>query len=226
MNDQFNLKIKTPCSEDFDKFTPTRKGGYCGSCKKEVIDFTKMNSQDIINYFQSNETQNICGRFKDQQLRTYDHSIQKKRNFNLISGLGLAFITLFSFSKGYAQNVKKQTTSLDENPPKLQEVANKKNITVKGTVKEGDMPLPGVTVVLEGTTIGTTTDFDGNYKFPEKLKKGDILVFSSLGMNSKKVAIQNKNSDLNIFLEVNLEMDSCVLVGKVAVKKIYESKKD
>ncbi len=226
MDNKFSLKVKTPCSESFDGFSSTKKGGYCSSCKKEVIDFTKMPPQEIINHFQNNETLITCGRFNSQQLKTYNHNIQKRNKISFISGLGLAFITLFSFSKGYAQNTKKQATALDENPPRLQDTNNEKNIIVKGTVSESQLPFPGVNIVLEGTKIGTTSDFDGNFKFPEKLKKGDVLVFSSIGMNSKKVVIQNKNLDLNITLQVNLEMDSCILMGKVAVKKVYNSKKE
>ncbi|WP_025739916.1 carboxypeptidase-like regulatory domain-containing protein [Aquimarina pacifica] len=225
MNNQISIKIKTPCSENFDNFSSTQKGGFCDSCKKEVIDFTKMNSQEIINHIQLSKTQNTCGRFNIDQLTTYTNIPPEKRKLRLISKLGIAFIALFSFCKVHAQNIKIPTKELGKNPTKIQDSIQEKNIVVKGTVNENGTPLPGANVILEGTNIGVTTDFDGNFKFPEKLKKGDVLVFSYVGMNAKKVVIQDKNSAQDITLQVNLKMDSCVLMGKVAVKKVYTSKK-
>lgn len=81
--------------------------------------------------------------------------------------------------------------------------------------------IPGVNVVLEGTDIGTITDFDGNFEFPQKLKKGDVLVFSCVGMASKKVKIENKTSAANISL--NMQLDTVIIMGEVAVKEVYKS---
>ena len=81
--------------------------------------------------------------------------------------------------------------------------------------------IPGVNVVLEGTDIGTITDFDGNFEFPQKLKKGDVLVFSYVGMASKKVKIENKTSAANISL--NMQLDTVIIMGEVAVKEVYKS---
>ena len=46
MNSKINISIKKPCSENFNNFQNTTKGGYCSSCKKEVTDFTAMTDQD------------------------------------------------------------------------------------------------------------------------------------------------------------------------------------
>ncbi|GBF18329.1 MULTISPECIES: SusC/RagA family TonB-linked outer membrane protein [Arenibacter] len=72
---------------------------------------------------------------------------------------------------------------------------------VKGKVTDSSLgdPLPGVNVVIKGTTTGTTTDFDGNYElsvdnFPS------ILVFSSLGYASKEMQLSGP-STLNVALD-------------------------
>ena len=72
---------------------------------------------------------------------------------------------------------------------------------VKGKVTDSSLgdPLPGVNVVIKGTTTGTTTDFDGNYElsvdnFPS------ILVFSSLGYASKEMQVSGP-STLNVALD-------------------------
>ncbi len=223
MTNQFSLKISSPCSENFDRFITTRKGGFCDSCTKEVIDFTSMNSQEITTYFQNHATQNTCGRFKNKQLTTYTPTIIKRRKVNRLHGLGFALLTLFSFGKIRAQDIKTQTNAPDKTSPNYQDSIQEKNITVKGTVTEDGIPLPGASVVLNGTTIGTSTDFDGNFEFPEKLKKGDVLIVSYIGFNSKKIVVQNENSAQSVTMEVNLKMDACILMGKVAVKKVYKS---
>ena len=61
-------------------------------------------------------------------------------------------------------------------------------ISVKGTVTdESKLPMPGVSVVVKGTTHGTSTDIDGKYEL--QAKAGDVLEFSSVGYTaqSKKV---------------------------------------
>ena len=63
--------------------------------------------------------------------------------------------------------------------------------TVTGTIKDTNgIVLPGVNVILEDTTKGTATDFDGNYSV--NAAPTDILVFSFLGYQTKKQVVGNK----------------------------------
>lgn len=61
--------------------------------------------------------------------------------------------------------------------------------TVTGTVMDADLnsPLPGASVVEKGTSNGTTTDFDGNFKLKTKKASGE-LVISYVGFSSKEMA--------------------------------------
>ena len=59
-------------------------------------------------------------------------------------------------------------------------------------------PLPGVSVLIKGTTQGVSTDFDGKYTI--KVKNGDILEFSFLGMKIKQVKV-NGQKVINVVLE-------------------------
>ena len=54
--------------------------------------------------------------------------------------------------------------------------------TITGTVSDESGPLPGVSVLIEGTTTGTETDFDGNYTL--SASSGDVLRFSFVGMTT------------------------------------------
>ena len=55
--------------------------------------------------------------------------------------------------------------------------------TVSGTVTDqGGLPLPGVNIVVEGTTTGTQTDFDGNYSI--MAAQGETLLFTYIGQKA------------------------------------------
>ncbi|WP_178984621.1 carboxypeptidase-like regulatory domain-containing protein [Winogradskyella helgolandensis] len=225
MQNQFNLDIKTPCSENFNQFSPTEKGGFCSSCEKEVIDFTQMNAEEIIVFLKNKSTQNTCGRFNKNQLGEYTKKPNNNKRLSFLSGIGLACVALFSSFTSQAQNTS-NTIEPKQNTSEIKATKFEKNIIAKGNVTEGDSPLPGANVVLQGSTVGIATDFDGNFTFPEKLKIGDVLIISYLGFESQKVVIENKNSASKIELNIDMKVDSCMILGKVAVKEIYKSKRD
>ena len=79
MNNRLHLNITTPCSKNFDQFSSTVKGGFCGSCQKEVIDFTIMSTSEIITFFNHPATQNSCGRFHYNQLKTLENKSKKTK---------------------------------------------------------------------------------------------------------------------------------------------------
>lgn len=223
MKNQFNISITSPCDENYDNFTPTSKGGFCSTCTKEVIDFTAMNSDDIATFFSTQSAKNTCGRFKSSQLKTYEVPLQKRSYKSMITTLAMAVLGLFAFQKAEAQNTNNSGKTVINTQSTYQE----KTITVKGTVKENGMPLPGVDIYLAGTAVGTTTDFEGNFKFPQKLKKGDVLVFNYVGFKTQKVTVDTTIDPMHVALDLNLkELDEIVIVGKVATKKVYKSKQD
>lgn len=219
MNNAIKLDIKSPCSEDFNQFKPTTKGGFCATCTKEVIDFSKMNSEEIINYFNTKNTTNTCGRFKSEQLTT--HQIPVKRNkLSWLTGIGLACLSFFSFVTANAQVKTTENNTIES-------AKENNSFTIKGVIlDENKLPLPSATILLEGTSIGTTTDFEGNFEFPKKLKKGDVLQISYVGYEPKKVVIDGKSKDQTIQLNINMNVGSVIMMGKVSSKKLYKSKKD
>ncbi len=90
-------------------------------------------------------------------------------------------------------------------------------ITGKVTDSAG-LPLPGVSVIIKGTTKGVITDFDGNYtlsNFPEDA----TLQFSFIGMKTQEVLVANKTK-LNITLSTSVEsIDEVIVVGYGTQKK-------
>ncbi|WP_225443944.1 SusC/RagA family TonB-linked outer membrane protein [Echinicola arenosa] len=93
-----------------------------------------------------------------------------------------------------------------------------KEVTGVVTDEEG-VPLPGASVLVEGEpNRGTVTDIDGTYSID--VVEGNVLIFSYIGFNSKKIVIGNQ-SQINVVLEVNAEsLEEVVVVGFGEQKKI------
>ena len=84
-------------------------------------------------------------------------------------------------------------------------------ITGKVLEQETSEPLIGVSVSVENSTKGTITGLDGSYSVPAK--KGDVLVFSYIGMITQKVTVQNEKV-INVHLSQNENMlEELVVVG-------------
>lgn len=60
--------IPQPCYEDWNAMTAKEKGRHCDVCAKVVVDFTKMNDAEIIDYLQEHQNQRTCGHFRNEQL--------------------------------------------------------------------------------------------------------------------------------------------------------------
>ena len=87
-------------------------------------------------------------------------------------------------------------------------------VTLSGTVRDKDgQTLPGVSVVIKGTSLGGATDIDGKYRFTVPLAKDMILVFSFVGMETKEVVYKGE-STLNVTLNSDItEMAEVVVTG-------------
>lgn len=94
--------------------------------------------------------------------------------------------------------------------------------SISGTVfsTADNQPLPGVSVLIQGTSNGTQSDALG--KFQISAKEGDVLVFSFIGMITQQVKVKNKTS-LEVFLEENVnELQEVVVLTALG----FERKKD
>tara|TARA_R100001369_G_scaffold90443_1_gene129477 strand:+ start:1169 stop:4186 length:3018 start_codon:yes stop_codon:yes gene_type:complete len=90
--------------------------------------------------------------------------------------------------------------------------------TVTGTVTDATdgSPLPGVNVLVQGTTTGSQTDFDGNYSI--EAASGDVLVFSFLGMKTQSVTVGASNT-INVSMQEDAEQLGEVVVTALGIKR-------
>jgi hypothetical protein len=78
MSKKLQLQIPTPCHENWDDMSPVKKGRFCSSCQKQVVDFSRMSDREVAMFFKKPSTGSVCGRFMEDQLNK-DIEIPKKR---------------------------------------------------------------------------------------------------------------------------------------------------
>ena len=131
--------------------------------------------------------------------------------FLMKAGLSLLFAALLPLS---ANAVHKADASAS-----VEGVEQASGFVVKGNVIDDTKePLIGVSVMVEGTSIGTTTDFDGNYelKIPDGKK---TLVFSYIGYSDQKIPVKGRNQ-----IDVTMSEDEQVLAEVVVTAMGIERK--
>ena len=92
------------------------------------------------------------------------------------------------------------------------------NLKVNGTVlsEESGQPIPGVSIVIKGSSIGTSTDFDGLYTI--NVAKGETLVFSYIGMEEIEIIVSTASNNV-LMKESVTGLDEIVVVGYGTAKK-------
>ena len=93
--------------------------------------------------------------------------------------------------------------------------------TIKGVISNDQGPLESASVVLKGTSTGTSTDAKGEFTFPKPLNTGDVLVITFLGFEAQEVKIKEGVS----FLKLALTEDLIEFTGALNTDKPYKSKR-
>jgi TonB-dependent starch-binding outer membrane protein SusC len=93
------------------------------------------------------------------------------------------------------------------------------NVKLSGQLNDqAGMPLPGVTVVIKGTTSGTVTDTNGKYLLETSQLKGTI-VFSFIGMSTEEIPFNGTGTYNMVLRSSSVDLDEVVAIGYGTVKK-------
>ena len=97
-------------------------------------------------------------------------------------------------------------------------IAQNKELSITGRVVDDlNEPLPGVSIVIKGTSKGTVTDIDGVYTL--HASSTDILVYSQVGMSSKEVLVKDQTT-INVILKEQItNLDEIVVIGYGTAKR-------
>ena len=92
-------------------------------------------------------------------------------------------------------------------------------ITVTGTVVDTEgLTMPGVNIIVKGTTTGVITDIDGNFRISVP-DKNSVLVFSFVGYTAQDIVVGNQ-TNIKVTLQADaLELEDVVVVGYGVQKK-------
>lgn len=229
MKKNISISVPNPCSEQWSNFTSTSTGGFCSSCSKNVIDFTKMGDDEIRDFF-NNKPAHSCGRFRSDQLKDYTYSepIKIHSGYALLKAGFVSLLLVLISKNASAQNVNTKTNTEVVQPAcknrEEKNVTNNPDQIIKGVVKSQDdnQPLPGASVYLKGSTIGISTDEKGRFQFPQQLAEGDVITFSFIGFETQEYVIPKDASDV---IEIPMAPSYTIMMGAVASDEVYTTKK-
>ena len=195
--------------------TPVDRGRFCASCQKKVFDFTRSTDREILEKFIAD--QNICGRFRSSQLDR-DLSVPKEKT-PLWTAAAAGVLTLLNYHDAPAQTQQSTEQTVSYYGETIGKVAPPKNSetqvstgskTVSGVVSDATGTIPGVNVVVKGTTRTTQTDIDGKYAIA--VSTGEILVFSFIGMRTQELTVADRET-LDIRMDVTMDSKDLVMLG-------------
>ena len=119
---------------------------------------------------------------------------------------------------GFEYVIQQNTVVIKRKGAKTPEISK---ITIKGKVTDkDDVPLPGVTILLKGTTLGITTDMNGEYSLTIPETETPVLIFSFIGMKKEEIHVAGRTV-VNVVLQ-----DKQTTVDEVVVTGIYSRKKE
>lgn len=206
MKQKIQITIPEPCQEGWQNMTPVKKGRFCASCQKTVLDFTHLSDNEIINLVSKNDA--LCGRINVSQLNR--NLIETKTKFNYFGYVATSVLAFLGL--GTSTVVAQEKPIVEQTDLKyLNKVSDSvKRITVTGVVTDYEgKPLRDVSVSIKGSNDYVLTDKNGKYSL--EVKKGKKLVFSRLNFEEKIIRVKLVNINLQLKKE---EM----LIGAVIIE--------
>ena len=163
--------------------------------------------------------------------------IKKKSNpwarLKYLYVLPLAAVAVAAFARPEVSNELAEISNAKVNDltsiVKAEEVKSVENssdekFNISGIVMEypAKKPVPGASIIIRGTTMGTLTDKDGKFTLP--VKKGDVLVVSYIGLQTQSVVVQ-ADVNLGIWMKEDVQpMEEMVVVGQTPKEEVKYTK--
>lgn len=226
MKKRLEITVPKACAASWNEMSVQNEGRFCGSCQKEVIDFTSYSDADLQTWFTSGRHQKICGRFSVNQIQR----LPRVKSAVLTSkwpvarlAAAFAMVLPFTFPPANAKLVHQPPIAISDSWTHTTTVSNADRKTndadsiqiLKGTVRNGSSreALAGAIVAIKGTQLKTTTDSQGNFQIPYDYKSRPVLSVYLTGYQSFEHSIQSKaGADITVVLTE-------IVMGEVCIKK-------
>ena len=120
---------------------------------------------------------------------------------NILNKYYLAFMAVILFGSVYSQN------------------------QISGSVMDAANmdAIPGVNVIIDGTNIGTVTDFDGNFSFSTSQDLPLTVVVSYVGYSAERVVVTSANQNINVMLSAGQNLEEIVISASRRAQKVTEA---
>jgi hypothetical protein len=175
------ITIPEPCSADWNQMTQNEIGRHCNACSKTVVDFTKMNNDEIINYISEHSSQRVCGHFYKSQLEQSKVSNlqmwKQKASTWRLTWLSRAAVGVFGammFLSSCVQQISGEIAASDQQFKKATDSsAVKDSMHKKGKVKiskkDTSKPKMKMKTQLRGETVMEECVIDGGVMIEEMI---------------------------------------------------------
>ncbi len=211
--------------------TPAAAGRHCAACQKTVVDFTQKTDAEILAALRqaAGET---CGRLRADQVERPLVVPAPAPRWRAWLGAALALGGVLGAGRAAAQvrnyyagpqplasprnNITPRPIHSPATAPAEPLAAPNGLVTLRGTVSASatQEKLPGVTVLVKGTTIGTLTDANGDFTLPVPAGQAVRLTVSFIGFVSQERLVATPDTQP---LAVALAANTRVLLGEVIV---------
>ena len=97
--------------------------------------------------------------------------------------------------------------------------------SISGTVTDAETnePIPGVNILIKGTSEGTNTDFDGNFALSSDQAAPFTIVISSIGFSSQSVEVTSADQVINVALQPGENLDEIIVSASRRAQKIQDA---
>lgn len=186
------FKIEEPCHEKWSAMTPVQGGRFCYQCDKRVVDVSKLSDRELVKFYKT-ASKSTCARFRTDQL---DRAIPLEafKSSALSQKVAVpALAALLSFSTQVAAQESKPMIrgKVKTETQFCGTQTTSKKVEAKGVIQDAETgePLIGCSVLVEGLTTGTVTDWEGRFTLGE-LAEQDMLIVSYVGYETQELSVR------------------------------------
>lgn len=144
-------------------------------------------------------------------------NVDRPVNINVDNSTITAILNKLFEDTGISYKIDNRQIALTEANPAPMRQEQKSKVSGKVSGADGE-PIPGASVVLKGTTVGTITDMDGNFTLPDVPANGTLMI-SFVGMKPVEVAIAGQSNLKVTMKEESIGLEEVVAIGYGVQKK-------